>query len=487
MSIDRIIINVADFVCLAGFVLALALFARTRSDARSFPRSAKVALCVAMGLYAFVASSNILEWTGVTRYFDLYEDFAEMLFLPLIAYSVYTVGMTLQVDAARQSGEAIRSEHDLLTAIVDTTPTGILVVAPDGVLTYANDPAREMLGITESPDTGWLTLDPEVRIGGQRSDWMPVRQAFNDMVAGPRLRDAIRFVMRPDGSTISLSVSTNSFGQSPSSAAVVAVQDITERMRYRQDLERMVSERTEELVELNRQLGKANEAKREFLAKMSHELRTPLNSVIGFTGIMIDGMSGPLSDEQLKQLTMVRRAGRQLLDIVDDVLDIARIESGKAAVTYRPVEVADFAREVVELMRPDADERGLSLQLDLADDLGSVRTDAGKLGQVLRNLVSNAIKFTDADGSVTVAVRRPDGTVEFAVSDTGIGIPPECAEQVFEPFAQIDTPDRMKPPGAGLGLAVSRDLIGLLGGSITLESEPGRGSTFRVRVPGAPS
>jgi len=477
------LITFGDILCVASFLTALLLVLVMPPRETTFPRSARIALAVGMGLYMFVGLSNLLEWLGVTAYFDMYEDYAEMLFLPLIAYSVYTLSMARQIGAARRAENAIRSEHALLTAIVDTTPTGILVVTRDGILTYANDPARDLLGITDDEDTGRLALDRDVRIGGQRADWTEVREAFSDMVTGPPLRDAIRFAMLGDGSTVALSVSTNRLGGDDSEGAVLAIQDITERMRYRQDLEQTVSERTEELLELNRRLGAANDAKRDFLAKMSHELRTPLNSVIGFTGILIDGMAGPLTEEQLKQLTMVRRAGRQLLDIVSDVIDIARIEAGKASVVVQPVEVCAFLAEIGQVMQHAADERSIELTIDCPPDIGVIETDPGKLGQVIRNLVVNAIQFSDPGGKVRVSADADGDTVTISVSDTGIGIAQDRIEEAFTAFTQIETPDRMQPHGAGLGLAVARDLVTLLGGRIEVDSVVGSGTTFAVCLP----
>lgn len=486
MSPDHILALAGDVLCLLGFGVALAFFAATPSDERNLPRAAKLALCAATGLYAFAGFANVLDATGVTPHLDAYEDYAEMLFMPMTAFALSAVGSARRLDAVRRAGEAIQSEHDLLTAVVDTTPSAVLVVAADGTPVYANEPARALFGISDDPATTALRIPEGVQIGGQRTDWAPAREALADMAAGAPLRDAVRFVMVSDATTHAVTVSSNPLGSSGGSA-VLAIQDITDQMRHQQDLERTVSTRTAELVALNRELGTANDAKREFLAKMSHELRTPLNSVIGFTGIMIDGLSGPLSEEQLRQLTMVRRAGRQLLEIVDDVLDISRIESGKAALVVSSADVAEVVHEAVEAMRQDVEERPLTLSTEIADGLGAIRTDRGKLGQVLRNLISNAVKFTDAGGRVTVRAERDGDGIVFSVSDTGAGIPEDALSRVFEPFVQIDTPEHMKPQGAGLGLAVSRDLVTLMGGTIAVESTLGEGSTFTVRLPLSPA
>ncbi|MDO8964453.1 MAG: ATP-binding protein [Coriobacteriia bacterium] len=478
----RTLINISDVTSVLAYLCAL-VFVVLIPVPKGQPilRSVRFTLAAAMGLYMFVGLSNVLEWTGVTAMFDPYEDFAELLFLPLMAYTVYTLSLGRQIDVQARAEDAVRTEHRLLTTIVGTTPTGIIVVTPAGLITFANEPARDLLRICEDPATCALVPASGVRIGGQRPDWADPTEAFSDMCSGAPLRDAVRFLMAPDGSTVAVSTSTNPIGEE-TSGVVIALADVTERMRYRQDLERTVSERTEELVDLNAQLEKANRAKRDFLAKMSHELRTPLNAVIGFTGILIDGMAGPVSEEQGRQLGMVRRAGRQLLDIVNDVLDIARIESGKAAVSDEQVDLCAFGDSMLDTMRPYADDRSIELVVECETEV-AVRTDPGKLAQITRNLISNAVKFTDPGGRVSVRIAVRGDVLEIAVVDTGIGMAPAELDRIFEPFSQIDTASRMKPQGTGLGLAVSRDLTELLDGHIGVESSLGAGSTFTVRIP----
>lgn len=272
---------------------------------------------------------------------------------------------------------------------------------------------------------------------------------------------------------------------------VVSVVDLTERARveaeleaYKLDLERIVDERTAELTGVNEQLTEAQRAKDAFLASMSHELRTPLNSILGFTGIMLQGASGPLNDEQRKQLEMVRRSGRQLLALVDDVLDLAKIEAGHAAIERTWIDMPSFLNALVEVMSPLAAERGLRLTVTLSDDApADLRGDRERLRQILLNLLSNAVKFTERGEVELMLADDGNGSAVFRVRDTGPGIPVEQQDAVFERFHQLPRDAGTEAKGTGLGLAISRDLATLLGGSLVIARSDGDGSVFELRIP----
>jgi len=239
-----------------------------------------------------------------------------------------------------------------------------------------------------------------------------------------------------------------------------------------------------ELEESVSALNEASLAKSRFLANMSHELRTPLNSIIGFSGIGLQGLAGPVNDEQHRQLTMINRSGRHLLLLINDVLDLSKVESGRDAVVPDMVDLCELAVEAVDGLQSQADEKGLQLQLEGEEGIATIITDRRKVYQVLTNLIGNAIKFTDS-GHVKVNVSRDpvDDTVIVAVSDTGVGIASGDAARVFEAFAQVGAPHRVKPEGTGLGLSISRRYAELLGGEIVLESQEGAGSTFELVLP----
>ena len=272
-------------------------------------------------------------------------------------------------------------------------------------------------------------------------------------------------------------------------ATIAQGQDITERKqaeeeleKYRKHLEELVEERTSEVEQANVRLQELDRLKSVFLASMSHELRTPLNSIIGFTGIILQGMSGEVNEEQRKQLTMVKNSASHLLSLINDVLDISKIEAGKVELSLGEFSLDDVVREVVETVSSVVSEKGLELTTKVPEGI-TLLSDKRHIKQVLLNLVSNAVKFTDR-GSLNIAARvLRDENLEIRVTDTGIGIQNEDMDKLFQPFQQISAPLAKSREGTGLGLYISKKLAALLGGDISARSEYGRGSEFTFIVP----
>lgn len=259
-----------------------------------------------------------------------------------------------------------------------------------------------------------------------------------------------------------------------------------------ESLESKVADRTEQLRSALVRAESADRTKSAFLATMSHELRTPLNSIIGFTGIVLKGLAGPLLPEQTKQLGMVRNSARHLLDLINDVLDISKIEAGELQIRPKSFDLRESVDRVVNSVRPQAAAKSLSLDVIYSRSDDTIVSDQRRVEQTLLNLLNNAIKFTDR-GGVTLRVDETTpganaavserATVRLQVADSGIGIRPEDIEQLFKPFRQIDTGLSRRHEGTGLGLAICRRLVELLGGTISVESELGRGSVFTVTLP----
>jgi PAS domain S-box-containing protein len=276
--------------------------------------------------------------------------------------------------------------------------------------------------------------------------------------------------------------------------------DITERLRAEKEirelnasLEKRVIERTGELQSALVRAEAADRIKSAFLATMSHELRTPLNSIIGFTGIILQGMAGPLNPEQAKQLGMVRGSAKHLLELINDVLDISKIEAGQLEVRAEPFNLIAVIERVVSLLTPVAEKKGLLLHTSITSDLGEISSDRRRLEQILINLINNAIKFTEK-GSITITAEllrefrtTPDASpapyVKLRVADTGIGIKPEDLELLFLPFRQIDSGLSRMHEGTGLGLAICRRLLELMGGQISATSVWSKGTEFIVLLP----
>jgi signal transduction histidine kinase len=237
-----------------------------------------------------------------------------------------------------------------------------------------------------------------------------------------------------------------------------------------------------ELDERAQDLARASELKSKFLSNMSHELRTPLNSIINISRLLLDHLDGPLTPEQERQVRFVRGAATTLTDMVNDLLDLARIEAGRTVVRIGSFTPAELFGALRGMFRPLTTSDAVALVFDDVTDLPPLTTDEGKLSQILRNFIANALKFTEA-GEVRVSACLDGDLMTFAVADSGIGIPPEHQERVFEEFSQIEHELQRRTTGSGLGLPLSRKLAELLGGQVRLASEVGRGSIFSVTVP----
>jgi signal transduction histidine kinase len=238
----------------------------------------------------------------------------------------------------------------------------------------------------------------------------------------------------------------------------------------------------EKLAERGRQLQLASEHKSQFLANMSHELRTPLNAILGYAELLADGIYGALPERASGVLERVLENGRNLLALINDVLDLAKIEAGELTLGVEDYHVAPLVQNVMAAMEPLARAKHLALLATAADGMPAGHGDARRLQQVLINLVGNAIKFTDA-GEVAVSAREEAGRFRIAVRDTGPGIASDDQQKIFEEFQQIDNSNTRRKGGTGLGLAISRRIVEMHGGRLSVESAPGQGATFHVDIP----
>ncbi len=281
--------------------------------------------------------------------------------------------------------------------------------------------------------------------------------------------------LRKDGSEFPVEISLSPVVTRDGTFVASAIRDVTERK---------TSER--KLQELNTELEMAGRAKDDFLASMSHELRTPLNAIIGFTGTLLMRLPGPLNDEQERQLGIVQWSARHLLSLINDILDLAKIESGKIELHFEAVPVKEVVKDVAASLAALASEKGLEFTSSVSEDGKSAVTDRRALRQILLNLTDNAIKYTEK-GSVRVDVRgttwndRP--AIVVRVIDTGVGIKPEDRQRLFEAFEQLEPLRTRRFEGTGLGLYLCRNLAALLGGALRLTSEYGSGSTFTLFLP----
>ena len=268
----------------------------------------------------------------------------------------------------------------------------------------------------------------------------------------------------------------------------VNINTMLERLRDSQEelkkANRLLDEKLGEVAETNVALYESNRVKSEFLANVSHELRTPLTSIIGFAELLREGPSGEADPRALRYAENILISGRILLEIINDLLDLAKIEANRVDLRIESVQAGEVCGTLVDFMRPLADKKQIKVEVQADDALPALFTDRGRLRQILFNLMSNAIKFTPDGGQVWLRAQRLDeARVRISVRDTGPGILPEHRQLIFEKFRQIDQSATREHHGTGLGLAIAKELTFLLGGEIGVDSEPGQGATFWVELP----
>lgn len=358
-------------------------------------------------------------------------------------------------------------------ALFDALPVPVVItLATDGSVAYVNPAYLRLVGATDPA----LMLTRSISDRLHPDDREKAARNVAAIVAGRDPHDDPRYrVCRDSGEYVDVdiyAIPTEFEGQPAMFSLLLDVSELAAAQSARA-----------ELSESNAALEEASRAKSTFLANMSHELRTPLNSIIGFTGIMLQGLAGDLSAEQRAQLEMVNRAGRQLLGLVSDILDMERIETRKVELDVEDVDVVKLVTSLAETVRPMAADVGLTLEVSTDGAPARVRTDRRKLEQILLNLLSNAVKYTDEGGVMLTVETRDHDLAAFAVRDTGVGIATDDQARVFEEFRQLPSHRGAKHPGSGLGLAISRQLAELLGGRIEVESAAGEGATFTLVLP----
>jgi protein-histidine pros-kinase len=371
-----------------------------------------------------------------------------------------------------EAWESLRESETLLRKLFEYAPDAIVVVNRQGSIILVNAQTETMFGYSRIELLGQpveLLLPDRFkeRHVMHRTSYM-AEARVRPMGAGLDL-----FGRRKDGSEFPIDLMLSPLATAEGDIVTAIVRDITERKRFEQALQ-----------EKNIELAKANQAKDRFLASMSHELRTPLNAIIGFSGTLLMELAGPLTSEQQQQLQTIETSAEHLLSLINDLLDLAKIESGKVELMLEPVVCQSVIEIVAATLRPLAESKNLKLEVKTPQPALTLRTDQRALSQILLNLANNAIKFTRQGGvTIELAQLQTQGRrlTSISVIDTGPGIRPEDQARLFKAFEQLDSPHHAG--GTGLGLYLSQKLANLLGGYIEFESEYGRGSRFTLVLP----
>jgi PAS domain S-box-containing protein len=392
----------------------------------------------------------------------------------------------------------VRAERDRLRLVIDAVADPILVSDPAGAIVLMNDPAERLFTVEPG-----AASDVAVRV--QSNDAHFTSFVSNLLFAGEMLRyqGAVSLLDPETGDTLPFEAVAGKVlsAQGELIGLMTILHDqrqALERERLYEavkqasrELEGKVREATGELSRQNEllrrqaiQLEQASALKSQFLANMSHEFRTPLNAILGYTSMLLQGVFGGMSDSQRNSLARVDTSGRHLLALINDILDISRIEAGKMPVHLAEFPLPELIAEVMAEVEPIVSRTRLALSRDLTPELPPVHSDRAKVKQIVLNLLTNALKFTP-EGSVKISATwdSPGDRILIAVTDTGIGIAPGDQARIFEDFSQADSSPTRAYGGAGLGLAICRRLASMLGGQIRVDSAVGRGSTFTLMVP----
>ena len=397
-----------------------------------------------------------------------------------------------QVEEERQKlDQRLRDQHFYTRSLIESNIDALMTTDPRGIITDVNKQTEALTGCTRdeligAPFKNYFTDSGRAEAG------------INRVLTEGKVTNYELTARARDGTLTVVSYNATTFHDRDRSLQGVfaAARDMTELKRFEQTLQQK-----------NVELEDASRMKSEFLANMSHELRTPLNAIIGFSEVLRDGLMGEMTDQQRGFIGDIFSSGKHLLSLINDILDLSKVEAGKMTLDLEPVQVSSLFVNSLSIIREKAATRHIRLDMDAAEELGSIQADARKVKQIVYNLLSNAVKFTHEGGQVTLRASRvpraevgqlsgswtgrsfPLADNEFAeflkisVTDSGIGISPEGLEQLFKPFSQIDSGLARKFEGTGLGLAMVKLLAELHGGTVAVESAVGEGSCFTVWLP----
>jgi PAS domain S-box-containing protein len=380
--------------------------------------------------------------------------------------------MAIDLDEYKFAQKALQESEERFEAISTFAQDAIIAIDSEGHINFWNKAAERIFGYSSEEALAknvHLLLAPH----DYQEKYHPAFLRFQDTGKGSAVGKTLELrAKKKDGTELSVELSLSAVILNNKWTAIAVIRDITER--------KIVEDA---LLKATKAAENANRTKNEFLANMSHELRTPLNAIIGFSDVLLEGYFGELNNKQHRYLDNISNSGRHLLGIINDILDISKVESGKSILELEVISIHGMLEEMISFMQPLAADKEIVLKLEIAPGPDNLLADKAKVKQVLYNLIGNAIKFTDIGEYITINTKTEGNMAYISVIDTGIGIGAHDKERLFRPFTQLDSSTHRKYEGTGLGLALSKELIELHGGIIWVKSEPGKGSTFTFTLP----
>ncbi|MDN5310646.1 MAG: hypothetical protein PWP14_2040 [Methanolobus sp.] len=373
-------------------------------------------------------------------------------------------GSLTDITERKKSEIKIAEEAVRRRILIEQSSDGIVILDKDGKVFEANQKYAEMLG---------YSLEEVLSLHIWDWDTQFTRDELNDMrikvdEKGDHFETMHR---RKDGTLFDVEISSNAAMFGEQKLIFCVCRDVTERKRAEK-----------ELLHAKLEAESANRAKSQFIANMSHELRTPLTAVIGFSDILSMDGSGKFTEKELRYIDYINKSGKHLLEIINDILDLSKIEAGKMEIECENISIKELLDEIVTQMTPMASRKNISIRIDNETPNDYIFADRLKFKQIMYNLLSNAIKFTPDNGIVTVNATNNSNGIQISVTDTGIGIPEDKLNNIFVPFMQVDESNKRRHGGTGLGLSLVKQYVEMHNGNVWVKSEEGKGSTFKFTI-----
>jgi PAS domain S-box-containing protein len=393
--------------------------------------------------------------------------------------------METSVDMSEREQRLVAEEQSRLERrfrqLLEAAPDAIVEVAADGQIVLVNRIAEEMFGYVRDELMGQsvdLLVPDAIRHQHYRHrDSYLEHPRTRPMGTGLELH-----ARRRDGSLFPVEISLSPIQTENGMHVTAVIRDVTERKRAEKEVRRLQMQYTGELEARNRDVERANRLKSEFLASMSHELRTPLHTIIGFAELLQEGHEGALNESQKRFVNHIHRDSEHLLELINDVLDLSKVEAGQLTLKREIYPLTRSVGEALDAIRPGAAAKGIMIE-ERGERNSLIDADPLRVKEMLYNLLSNAVKFTPEGGKVWIDTAEEAGFVRVTVGDTGIGIPAEEQENIFDKFYQVGNTTRGVREGTGLGLSITKELVQMHGGWMEVESAPGQGSRFTFTLP----